>query len=578
MERLPDEIIIHLFSFLSVNDFPFINALNKKFRSLTNDSNLWQRFFLKYVGRPAPSSIASSTRKLKEQIKEFHSVPIEQFKIVLVGTASTKTSGKTSFLDAFRLFSDRFFYDGLPKNYTIPNYNPTVFDMYKVKFSSPTSKPIQLTFWDTAGQEDYDRLRPLSYPQTDLFLLFYAVDYASSVDDLTPKWYPEIMHHQPNAVSLLIGTKSDLRNDKSSTCVPYSKIISIVTSYSNVILNWCEISIKANLGISLFANQLWTAIQRIKNTKFIAKPSTLFSKPINKRSISLSLFQSQIEEFEKVDVSFDHLGIINGDKDHYKFILNPLQLDEFFSKPVNKIYDEIMEMDKMGITIPRTNLDNVAQVLKWFAGFNEIYKSSMYRIVSTSSASFEGIINTNWEKSQIHGLKALISYANFAITFDTSKLSFIMSTLISVFKKSIVGNQTSIFSDATQLNNLVFLFAAKLPFTNEFVSTINLPTEKSIIAFNFTVALCQYYENQKSKQYPYLNALAFLLILLMNQYSWKEMSKKLLVDEAFSLLLKDRIENKRILKVIAWQSENIWGRYSQVKSCYQMALLPFINN
>ena len=27
-------------------------------------------------------------------------------------------------------------------------------------------KLIQLNLWDTAGQEDYDRLRPMSYPQT----------------------------------------------------------------------------------------------------------------------------------------------------------------------------------------------------------------------------------------------------------------------------------------------------------------------------------------------------------------------------------------------------------------------------
>ncbi|ETO28616.1 RAC GTPase [Reticulomyxa filosa] len=77
-------------------------------------------------------------------------------------------------------------------------------------------KPIQLGLWDTAGQEDYDRLRPLSYPQTDVFLVCFSVISRNSYDNVKTKvspWVPEIKHHVPTAPFLLVGTKMDLRND-----------------------------------------------------------------------------------------------------------------------------------------------------------------------------------------------------------------------------------------------------------------------------------------------------------------------------------------------------------------------------
>lgn len=76
-----------------------------------------------------------------------------------------------------------------------------------------TGKPINLGLWDTAGQEDYDRLRPLSYPQTDVFLLCFAVPSSSSFENIKNKWYPEIKHHAPGVPFILVGTKTDLRRD-----------------------------------------------------------------------------------------------------------------------------------------------------------------------------------------------------------------------------------------------------------------------------------------------------------------------------------------------------------------------------
>ena len=71
-----------------------------------------------------------------------------------------------------------------------------------------------LHLWDTAGQEDYDRLRPLSYPGSDVVLLIFATTSKLSFDAITDKWHPEITHYLPKVPYILVGSKIDIRDQQ----------------------------------------------------------------------------------------------------------------------------------------------------------------------------------------------------------------------------------------------------------------------------------------------------------------------------------------------------------------------------
>ncbi|KAG4081489.1 hypothetical protein H8356DRAFT_1285094 [Neocallimastix lanati (nom. inval.)] len=92
------------------------------------------------------------------------------------------------------------------------DYVPTVFDNYAVTVMIG-EEPYTLGLFDTAGQEDYDRLRPLSYPQTDVFLVCFSVVNPSSFENIKEKWIPEIRHHCPTVPCLIVGTQIDLRDN-----------------------------------------------------------------------------------------------------------------------------------------------------------------------------------------------------------------------------------------------------------------------------------------------------------------------------------------------------------------------------
>ena len=101
-----------------------------------------------------------------------------------------------------------------------PHFDHTLCSPYRFDFYSAVvlvdSQPVNLGFWDTAGQEDYDRLRPLSYPQTNVFLVCFSVVSPTSFENVANRWAPEIEHYCPGVPKILIGTKLDLLNDEAT--------------------------------------------------------------------------------------------------------------------------------------------------------------------------------------------------------------------------------------------------------------------------------------------------------------------------------------------------------------------------
>jgi len=123
----------------------------------------------------------------------------ETIKLVVIGDGAV---GKTCLLISYA--NNRF-----PEDYI-----PTVFDNYVVNLTAG-DRNIELGLWDTAGQEEYDRLRPLSYANANVFLICFSLVNPVSFENVSAKWYPEVMHFCPEVPQILVGTKLDARSDQA---------------------------------------------------------------------------------------------------------------------------------------------------------------------------------------------------------------------------------------------------------------------------------------------------------------------------------------------------------------------------
>lgn len=75
---------------------------------------------------------------------------------------------------------------------------------------------VRLVLLDTAGQEEYDRIRPAAYSETDVILMCFSVDSPNALENISKKWEPELKQFFPHVPIILVGTKADLRNDPNT--------------------------------------------------------------------------------------------------------------------------------------------------------------------------------------------------------------------------------------------------------------------------------------------------------------------------------------------------------------------------
>ncbi|KAK4108729.1 ras-domain-containing protein [Canariomyces notabilis] len=185
--------------------------------------------------------------------------PAYSKKIVVVGDGGC---GKTCLLISYS------------QGYFPEKYVPTVFENYiTYPTHPPTGKTVELALWDTAGQEEYDRLRPLSYPETDLIFVCFAIDCPNSLENVMDKWYPEVLHFCPYTPLILVGLKSDLRYKK--TCIDMLKaqgLTPVTTEQGLAVANkmgaqYMECSSKEMKGVEeIFERAILTVVANDRKT------------------------------------------------------------------------------------------------------------------------------------------------------------------------------------------------------------------------------------------------------------------------------------------------------------------------
>eukprot|EP01111_Echinosteliopsis_oligospora_P014923 TRINITY_DN5746_c0_g1_i1.p1 TRINITY_DN5746_c0_g1~~TRINITY_DN5746_c0_g1_i1.p1 ORF type:complete len:623 (-),score=138.51 TRINITY_DN5746_c0_g1_i1:41-1909(-) len=224
---------------------------------------------------------------------------MQSLKVVVVGDGAV---GKTSLLIVYTTGQ----FPG--------EYIPTVFDNYSANVMID-NRCLNLGLWDTAGPEDYDRLRPLSYPQTDAFIVMFSLISPYSFHNIKSKWVPEIMHHCPNTPFFIVGNKGDLRDDEETLERLRERKMAPITSRQGIDLA-CEVGATAylecsglfNAGVSEIFDNVMRAV--LGSLQVPSKPKYKKSfKTGLKQLLGLGKFSVSAPPKDQMIINRDNAGI-----------------------------------------------------------------------------------------------------------------------------------------------------------------------------------------------------------------------------------------------------------------------------
>jgi len=237
-ERLTDELVVHVFSYLPMRDICLIiPQVNHRFKKLSENDKIWKRLYLrrfksvyidetcrrfKYLfmleildGRKSSGHLVKKkqssscacelgTTSQPQEIRFATDSSSRDFlhqgaKLVILGDVCT---GKTSIL--IRLVKGHF----------VPYHEATIGASFLTKQMVLDDVPVKFEIWDTAGSERYYSLAPMYYRGAVAALCVYDIT-AEETFDRALKWISEVEQNvDPKPIVALIGNKLDLEKSK----------------------------------------------------------------------------------------------------------------------------------------------------------------------------------------------------------------------------------------------------------------------------------------------------------------------------------------------------------------------------